>query len=89
MMDALRKAEQSAKKLFGDDISFTLARSPAWGNEDCCILIYGRNHAAVACGFTQAIKGDVSITQEEGGGFRGSPTYTYSCVTFAAQAEAA
>ena len=55
MMSSVKVAEQAARKLFGEDVSFTVARSPAWGNEDCCVLIYGRSHAAVALTFANGI----------------------------------
>lgn len=84
-MDSLRKAEQSAKKLFGADIQFLLARAPAFGSDDCCILVMGKNHLAAAQGFARVVKGGVKITEERSSGFMSIKPYTYSSVTFAAQ----
>lgn len=75
----LAPAIASGRKVFGPDFNLAIARCPAWGNEDTCILVYGQHHAAAAQGFMSMPGAAVKV--EQGGGFLGSPTYTYSVVT--------
>jgi hypothetical protein len=81
MQETLKSATESARKLFGNDIHIMVARSPAYGDSDCCIIVNGKNHAAAACGFMQVAKG-ATIKTERATSFRGSNPYTYSVVTF-------
>lgn len=75
----LADAIAAGRKVFGPDFNLAIARCPAWGNDDTCILVYGKHHVAAAQGF-MALP-DATVKVEQGGGFMGSPTYTYSAAT--------
>jgi L-asparaginase II len=83
MYDAVSAAVTSARKVFGPDIEMMVARCPAWGNDDCCILVYGAQHALAAHGFARVVKG-AQIEQQSSPPFMGTPGRTYSAVTFSA-----
>ena len=85
MIDTKALAE-TLKPRFGADVSITLARAPAWGNDDACLLINGTRHEettlAVIVGL--AAVGATKFKTEVLGsyGFRGIPPYTYSLLSF-------
>lgn len=87
LMQSVQQTRDAARKVFGDDIEFTLARAPAWGNDDCCILVYGKQHAAAARAF--GCLAGATVTADRGGGFMGRPIFSYSIVTFQPSKEAA
>jgi hypothetical protein len=80
IMESVGDLEESARKNFGGDIRIMLARCPAWGHEDICILISGSKHRAAAAPFRRL---GAQISEREGAGFGGLPPYTYSAVEIA------
>ncbi len=84
-LQSVQEAQVAAQKVFGANTKFMVARAPAWGHDDCCVLVYGDRHADAAKAFLYATAAEIKT--EIGGGFRGSPFYTYSVVTFAKAAE--
>lgn len=85
MIDTRQLAE-TLKPRFGADVAITLARAPAWGNEDACLLVHGARHEetalAVIVGLAAVGATKFKTEVQTGGGFRGMPTYTYSVVSF-------
>lgn len=73
---------ESARKVFGKDINVMVARCKAWGNDDNCILIQGREHLACASGFVRAVRG-AKVSSETSPAFMGAPAKTYSKVEWA------
>ena len=87
MQKTLSTAVASARKLYGDDIEMLVARCPAWGNDDCCVLVYGKRHAEAAGAFALVVKG-ARIEQQSTAAWRSIPAHTYSAVSFPALATA-
>lgn len=57
-MDKQIKAiNESARKLFGADTSILVARAPAFGNRDACVIVMGKRHADAARHFALAVRG--------------------------------
>lgn len=83
MHKAITAAVTSARKVFGADIEMMVARCPAWGNDDCCVLVHGARHAQAASAFALVVKG-AAIEQQTTAAWRGIPEHTYSVVTFPA-----
>lgn len=73
---------ESARKVHGADISITVARAKAFGNEDNLILVMGGNHKDAACDVARSVGKGAKISEEKSTGFMGSPGYTYSAVGF-------
>jgi hypothetical protein len=81
----MKQLNDSARKVHGADIDFQLVRSIAWGNEDICILITGRNHSRAAadlamCGARIGMRSKVQ--EQTSAGFQGAPARIYSAVSF-------
>ena len=72
----------SARRVHGADISITVARAKAFGNDDNLILVMGANHQAAAFDVVRSVGKGAKVTEEHGAGFMGSPNYTYSSVAF-------
>lgn len=47
----------SAKKVFGSDINMIVARAPAFGNDDVCLIIQGRRQDEVAADLLRLLDG--------------------------------
>ena len=56
-MIEIKKAVEAARKVYGADINISIARSPAFGNDDTMILVYGARRLAVAAGLARFVKG--------------------------------
>jgi hypothetical protein len=84
--DSIKKVNESAKKLFGSDISISVARCPAWGDQDTCILVSGKRHIEAASDFARLRGAMLSTAKSDG--FMGMPSYTYSKVTIPAEVSA-
>ena len=82
---SIQATQASAQRIFGDDIRMSVARCPAYGCDDCCILVYGAMHAAAARAFA-VVMPDAKISEQQGGGYRGGARYVYSVVEFPAAA---
>lgn len=80
-MAAVQALREAGRKVFGPDYNLLLARSPEWGHEDACVLVYGQHHHAAARAFLQIVP-DAQIAEETSCAWRGRPAYTYSVVTF-------
>ena len=72
----------SARKVHGADISITVARAKAFGNDDNLIVVMGRNHKAAAGDVARSVGKGAKVTERQGTAFLGSPAYTYSEVAF-------
>lgn len=81
IQQAIDAASASARKVFGPDLKMMVARCPAWGGADTCIIINGALHAKAAQGFAQVIPG-AKLTPHTSGGFLGLPASTYTVVEF-------
>ena len=85
MIDTQQLAE-TLKPRFGEDLSLALARAPAWGHADACLLVYGQRHedAAIALIVGLASTGATKFKTDvlTSGGFRGMPAHTYSTISF-------
>lgn len=71
---------KSAREIFGNDITMMIARCPSWGHEDCCIIVNGEQHSAVAKSMVSRIdraQHQIVESMRFGGG-----NYSYSTVTF-------
>ncbi len=77
--DAVYSAEKQAKSMFGNDISITMARCPAYGNEDVCILISGTKHAEAARPFLASMRG-AKLSESSSVSFKTGMSYTYSVI---------
>lgn len=88
MSEAIKDATDRARKLYGADIRILVARSPAFGHDDTCILVQGRRHAEVAAGFARVMRG-ARIKTETTTTALGSQPRTYSSVVAKAQGGAA
>lgn len=78
----LRAAVESGRKVFGPDHDIMIARTPAWGNSDVCLIVRGKRHEAAARGILLASRNPAATMKEEtSAGWRGRPAYTYSVVT--------
>lgn len=83
IMQDIRATEASARKVHGADIGLLLARAPAFGHSDCCLIVRGVKHAAVAADLARFAKGSKVSTQKHPA-FMGEPGNTYSVVEFPA-----
>lgn len=85
MDSILTEAIKSARKIFGSDITIMIARSPAYGHEDCCIIVNGTQHRRAARSMASVI--DSALHQVvESRRFSGE-SYSYSTVTFSGNKE--
>lgn len=89
LMSSIRALEASASKVLGCKIEMMIARCPAWGSDDCCVIVKGERHAAAAASMVLVAGPGAKVELVEQCGFRGAPDYTYSVVTFPAKPEAA
>ena len=78
-MGALGNLNEEARKIFSADTNIILARSPKWGNDDMCFLVYGADQILVATMLQNTLR-NATVTQQCGGGWRGTPTYTYQVI---------
>ena len=83
IMTNIRATETSARNVHGADINILLARAPALGHTDCCVIIQGEKHAAVAFDIARFAKG-AKITLQTSPAFMGLPASTHSVVEFPA-----
>jgi hypothetical protein len=88
MIQKLRGVVESGRKVFGHDLDMVVARTPMWGHDDCCILVYGKNHKPAAESFGLLISG-AKITQDTTPAWNGLPERTYSVVEFSVSARVA
>ena len=78
-MDALSNLNEEARKNFSADTNIILARSPKWGDDDMCFLVYGADQILVAIMLQNTLR-NATVTPQCGGGWRGSTAYTYQVV---------
>jgi len=79
--DSLKKLENHLKQKCGNDLKITIARHKSFGNTDNCFLIYGEN--ALLATEILKIGIDSKVEELQGGGFRGTKSYTYYSFSFA------
>lgn len=79
IQQSIQQTTASAQTLFGGDICIMVARAPAYGDDDTCILITGKRHAEAAKAF-MAIKGAKRTTEAQKD-LRGD-THTHTTVVF-------
>ncbi len=56
MTSVIKDFNAAAKAAFGSDIIAMLARCPAFGHKDCCLIISGKNHAKAAKAFLTKVR---------------------------------
>jgi hypothetical protein len=84
----LRAAIESGRKVFGADHDLMIARCPAWGSDDVCLIVRGKQHAAAAravaskCGPSAKVTEQTSCAWTPPGSTVERPAYTYSVVEF-------
>jgi hypothetical protein len=81
LADDIKALNESARKVHGSDISITVARSVAFGNDDNLILVMGKNHINAALDVVRAVGKGAKIAAEESTEFMGRKTQ-YSSVSF-------
>jgi hypothetical protein len=80
MDSILRTAINSAREIFGNDITMMIARCPSWGHGDCCIIVNGMQHLRAARSMATIID-SAQHQVVESVRFNGE-SYSYSTVTF-------
>jgi hypothetical protein len=56
---------RASKAQFGNDIKVFVARSPAFGDKDCCVIFHGQNQVAAAKAFNLKAKGILRTEAKE------------------------
>lgn len=79
IQESIKSINGQARKVFGADTSILVARAPAFGNDDTCIIVSGKRHAEAAMGFA-TIKG-AKLKTEIGHCFIDDTEYTFTTVT--------
>jgi len=84
MQAALRSATEQARKLYGADINVLVARAPAFGNDDTCILVSGDRHAEAAAGLARVLR-DARVEEQTQKSYFGCTSTAYSRVVATAK----
>jgi len=56
LSETLVSFNTTARKAFGNDTNIVIARCPAYGSADTCLLVYGANHNQAAIAFASKVK---------------------------------
>lgn len=83
MIAAIQAAQAAARKVFGADIRISVARSPAFGNDDVCVIVAGAEHAAAARSFARVVP-SAKISEQISCAWMDRPAYTYSVIEWEA-----
>lgn len=78
---ATKELETHLRTKCGEDLKLIVARHKAFGNADNCLLVYGVG-AVLAVEILKAATPGAAYEEQQGGGFRGSPEYTYFAFSF-------
>ena len=77
----ISELNNSAQKVFGPDISISLARAPAFGHDDFCYIVSGKRQLDVATDLLRFVK--AGQIQQKTTDFMGHETTSTTIIGFA------
>lgn len=64
--ETINNLNESARKVYGPDINVSVARAPAFGNDDICFIVHGLRQSEVALDLLRFVhRGEISQTSSE------------------------